>query len=257
MKKIALTLYGLREHCKTLQDLDSTLRRVKEIGYSAIQVSGINYDNISYEEVRQSADKYHLNIIASHENMQQLENDIDTVIRKLKIFDCQFTALGGLSLEEQSKENFQAGIDRLVKVAEKLDKEGIAFGYHNHDHEFKKVTDKNFLEELCNRTENTPLKLELDVHWVARGGGNPEKWIRKVAGRMPVVHIKDYTVLGNSQPVFCEIGEGNLDWEGILKALEETKVDWYVVEQDQPFPGRDIFTSSKISYKNLNKMGLE
>ena len=168
--------------------------------------------------------------------------------------------MGGLSLQEQSKENFQAGIDRLVKVAEKLDKEGIAFGYHNHDHEFKKITDKNFLEELCDRTENTPLKLELDVHWVARGGGNPEKWIRKVAGRMSVVHIKDYTVLGNSQPVhpvFCEIGEGNLDWEGILKALAETGVTWYVVEQDHPFPGRDIFASSEISYNNLNKMGWE
>ena len=84
MKKVALTLYGLREHCKTLQDLDSTLSRVKEIGYSAIQVSGVNYDNISYEEVKKTADKYHLNIIASHENMQQLENDLATVIRKIK-----------------------------------------------------------------------------------------------------------------------------------------------------------------------------
>ena len=34
--KIALTLFNLRDYCKTPQDMDKTLRRIKEIGYEEI-----------------------------------------------------------------------------------------------------------------------------------------------------------------------------------------------------------------------------
>ncbi len=57
------------------------------------------------------------------------------------------------------------------------------------------------------------------------------------------------------QPVMAEIGEGNLDWPGILAACREANVQWYAVEQDI-CPG-DPFESLKISYQNLKQMGVE
>lgn len=58
-------------------------------------------------------------------------------------------------------------------------------------------------------------------------------------------------------PRFCEIGEGNLDWKAIIEACRATNVRWYSIEQDQPFPGRDIFESVKISFNNLRAMGVK
>ena len=39
--KIAVTLYNLREYCKTESDLAETLEKVAGMGYKAVQVSGV------------------------------------------------------------------------------------------------------------------------------------------------------------------------------------------------------------------------
>ena len=55
--------------------------------------------------------------------------------------------------------------------------------------------------------------------------------------------------------LFAEIGEGNLNWDGILEACRESDVEWYIVEQD--VCQRDPFESMKISFENLKAMGVE
>jgi sugar phosphate isomerase/epimerase len=88
---------------------------------------------------------------------------------------------------------------------------------------------------------------------VQHGGGDPAAWIRKVANRMPVVHLKDMVIV-DRQPTMAEVGEGNMNWAAILDACRESGVEWYAVEQDIT-PG-DPFESLAISYRNLAEMGL-
>ena len=38
---IGAQLYNLREYCKTLEDLEKTLYRVAEMGYTIVQLSGV------------------------------------------------------------------------------------------------------------------------------------------------------------------------------------------------------------------------
>jgi sugar phosphate isomerase/epimerase len=150
----------------------------------------------------------------------------------------------------------------LNQIGRKLKDQGIGFGYHNHHVEFLRFTDKTMLEEMVDNTDPELVAFEIDVHWVTRGGGSPVEWIKKVAGRIPVVHFKDFSIVGgerffDAQPAFSEIGEGNLHWEGILAACQDAGVRWYVVEQDQPMPGRSIFESARISLENMRDMGLK
>ena len=39
--KIAVTLFNLREYCKSYEDLDETLGKVKDIGYEQDGVTGL------------------------------------------------------------------------------------------------------------------------------------------------------------------------------------------------------------------------
>ena len=57
-------------------------------------------------------------------------------------------------------------------------------------------------------------------------------------------------------PIFCEVGEGNLEWPQIFEACEQTGVRWYIFEQDQPVEGRDIFESLRITYENMRELGI-
>lgn len=252
--KVAVTLFSVKDYCKTEADLDSTLKKISDIGYKAIQVSAVP---LNPTQVKNAADKYGLKICASHEGLDALRNDFDSIVEKLKLWNCDFTALGypGDALLKASKEEAEDLIEELNTYGRRFSEEGIRFGYHNHHIEFMRIGKTLFLEQLYEKTDSSKFFAEIDVHWVQRGGQNPADWIRKVAGRMPVCHFKDFAIL-EKEPIFCEVGEGNLDWSSIIKACEETSVEWYVVEQDTPVPGRDIFKSLEISFNNLSNMGI-
>jgi sugar phosphate isomerase/epimerase len=104
------------------------------------------------------------------------------------------------------------------------------------------------MEILLNETDPEAFGFIIDTYWVQAGGANPVEWIRKVAGRMGVVHLKDMAII-NSQQAFAEIGQGNLNWASIIKACRDTGVSWYAVEQDICL--RDPFESLKISLEYL------
>ncbi len=251
--KIGVTLYNLRDHCKNEADLASTLERVRGFGYQAVQISGIG--DIKPERVKTLLDANGLYCCATHEKLDALKNDFERTVDKLKLWECDFSAIGS-----GGPDYFRPGgaadlAKELDEIGTKFAEHDIRFGFHNHHREFARFEGKIFIEELFEKSSAENVCFELDLHWVQRGGGNPVSWIRKCAGRAPVVHFKDYSIVG-SDPIFCEVGEGNLEWASILDACRESGVRWYVFEQDQPVEERDIFGSIELTYKNLVKMGV-
>ncbi len=98
------------------------------------------------------------------------------------------------------------------------------------------------------------LKAEIDTYWIQAGGGDPAEWVRKCAGREPLLHLKDMCVTTDREIRMAEIGEGNLNWPAILSAAEEGGVEFALVEQDSCYD-RDPFECLEISYRNLCTMG--
>lgn len=253
--KIAVTLYNLRDYCKTESDLDATLDKVCAIGYQAVQVSGTP---LPADVIKKQLDSHNLFCCATHENMQTIAGDIAPLVDRLKTLECDFTALGAPPAEyRDSLEHVDQLIDIFNRQGEKLMEHGIRLGYHNHDFEFGRIPGSRqiLLDRFYANTDPKNVSAEIDVHWVTRGGGSPVHWIHRVAGRMPVCHFKDFAWV-NGSGVFCEIGEGNLDWPEIIRACNETGVRWFSIEQDRTFMDRDIFESIKISFDNLKAMGV-
>ena len=255
--KIAVTLYNLRAHCQSESDLAATLEKVANMGYQAVQVSGVP---LEAEVIRKQLDAFGLYCCATHENLATISGDPKVIIDKLQTLGCDFTALGspGGDIDASSMEKAVELAEIFKRQGDILGEAGIKLGYHNHHFEFTHIagTRKTMLETIMDLTVGHNVYSELDVHWVTRGGGSPAAWIRKLAGRISVIHFKDFALV-ERQPVFCEIGEGNLDWPEILKACEETGVRWYSIEQDKEFPGRNIFDSIKISIDNLKSWGVK
>lgn len=255
--KIAVTLFNLREHCKTPEDLDRTLEKLCRIGYRVVQVSGVPLDAAV---IGKALEKHGLFCCATHENLETISRP-EELAEKLDTLRCDFAALGAPPPEYRTGEGFEKLKAILEKSGEVLAGHGLKLGYHNHHFEFiRDDGGKTYLSRLYDETSPEKLYAELDVHWIARGGQDPVKWICRCAGRMPVIHFKDFAVVsenGEYRPAFCEVGEGNLDWPEILRACEEAGVRFYSVEQDMPFGTRDIFESMKISFDNLTGMGVK
>jgi sugar phosphate isomerase/epimerase len=84
------------------------------------------------------------------------------------------------------------------------------------------------------------------------GGGNPAGWCTRLAGRLPLLHMKDYAVGPENTPVMAAVGEGNLDWKAIVAAAEQSGCEWFIVEQDSGFTDAFAAIESSLAYIREN-----
>ena len=243
LSQVAAQLYTLRDFCKTPSDIATTLQKVKAIGYDSVQVSGLG--PIGEKVLLGLAKDNGLTICATHEGIDALLKTPEAIIERLQQLECSHTALGfpgGVDLGSldgvlQFAHSFEAAAKKFVDA-------GLTLSHHNHHQEFRHIGGKTVMDVLLENTSY--LGFELDTYWVQYGGANPESWCRKVAGRIPLLHLKDYGVDSDNKVVYTEIGNGNLEFSAIIAAAEFGGCQWFIVEQDTT--PADPFDSLKISY---------
>ena len=251
---IGAQLYTLRDFCQNLPDIVETFKKVRAIGYTTVQLSGLGpVDPKELAKVLQDSD---LTVAATHVGWDRFLNELDTVIEEHNLWACKHPAIGGLSEDYRTEEGLKRFIDELGPVAAKLKAVGMDFSYHNHNHELTRIGRSTWLAALYAGTSPDMLKAEIDTYWIQAGGGDPAEWVKACAGREPLLHCKDMCITPQREQRYAEIGEGNLNWPAILKAAEDGGVECLLVEQDVCYE-RDPFESLKISYNNLKAMGYE
>lgn len=249
---LAAQLYNVREFTKTASDLAVTLKKIRAIGYTAVQISAIG--PIPDAEVKSMLDDNGLTVCITHVRLPWVWQDLDTIIAQHRLWNCKHVAIGSMPPEYRANEDgFRRFSAQANAIGKKLHAAGLTFSYHNHSFEFVRFGKRTGLDLIFEETDPRYVQAELDTYWIQHGGGDPIGWIKKMNRRMPVVHLKDMVIL-DGKPAMAEIGEGNLNWRGILQACRESQVEWYAVEQD--VCQRDPFESLKISFENLNAMGL-
>jgi len=152
-------------------------------------------------------------------------------------------------LNMQSREAVYGLIRGLEETGKVLNDAGKVLAYHTHDMELQLLDGKPVLERIFAETEEALLKAELDTYWLHAGNASPEAWCAHMKDRLPLLHLKDYTVSVDGTPRFGEIGSGVLDFRRIIATAEASGCDWFIVEQDT-CPG-DPFESLQQSFRYI------
>jgi sugar phosphate isomerase/epimerase len=249
-KRAGAQLYTIRDYAKTPEDINDSLRKIKEIGYTTVQASGLG--PIPADELAAIARSHDLKIVITHMPYARFVDDLDGLIKEHHTLGCGIAGLGGLPEEFRSAEGYVAFAKNFSAIADELGKNGLKFSYHNHHFEFQKFDGKLGMDILVEQTNPETFLFTLDTYWVQVGGGDPSVWIRKLKGRVDAIHLKDMTIIDEKQ-IMTEIMEGNLHWPEIFMASEEAGVKWYLVERDSG--PTEAFDSLRISYENLKKAG--
>lgn len=247
ISQVAIQLYTLRDHCKTAADFAVTMKKVREIGYTAVQVSGVG--PIPEAEIVAMCKAEGLTICATHEGALKILDETDAVIERLKKLGTKLTAYPHpAGVDFTSREQIDTLVKKLDAAGAKFRAAGLTLGYHNHGIEFVKVpgTQTTFLDYVFANTDPKNLVGEIDTYWVQFGGGDPVEWAAKLRGRLPFIHLKDYTFIAEGKPFYTEIGNGTLPFKKIITEAEKSGCEWFIVEQDST-PG-DPFVSIKQSF---------
>ena len=248
--RIGAQLFTLHDFCKTTDEFAESLKKVADIGYEIVQVSGTcDYDP---HWLKEQLDQNGLRCVLTHIPRERLVGETDAVIAAHTVFDCKNIGLGSFFIEDKDGQRFEDFVSEFSVVSKKLRENGKYFMYHNHDHEFRKEGNKTYFQKLAETFSPEDMGFTLDTFWVQAGGGDPAWWIENLAGRLPCIHLKDYAY-GRKMAV---LGEGNINFDRVFEKAEKSGVEYMLVEQDDCY-GEDPFECLKRSYHYLKARGFE
>jgi inosose dehydratase len=148
-----------------------------------------------------------------------------------------------MGLSDEQWITFAAGAEKVAKAVK--DKYGMRTVFHHHCGGYVETPWE--VAKLMKLTDPNLLGLCLDMGHFAFGGGDPVEALEKYYSRIWHVHFKDFdpkvgrAAIENNydyfksveEGVFCELGQGNVDFQSIVDILNKKGFDgWIVVEQD-------------------------
>ena len=173
--QIGAQFFTVRNQCQTLDDFALTLKKVADIGYKTVQISG----TCPYEAqwLREQLDKNGLQCVLTHIPVPRLVGETAQVIADHHVFGCENIGLGWYAFnEEKEEESYAHFMNTFPKVAQDIRAGGRYFMYHNHDQEFKRAPgggSQIILEKLAQEIPAEVMGFTLDTFWVQAGGGDP------------------------------------------------------------------------------------
>ena len=266
MLPIALQLYTVRDVAES--DPVNILSQVKEMGYDGVELAGM-YGKCP-ADMRALLDSVGLTAISAHVSYNEMIAAPEDVIGGYGVAGCPWIAIPYMADEYRigaaKYDEAIAGIKLLGETAKKL---GMTLLYHNHEFEFAKFNGEFALDLLYKAVPADLLQTQVDTCWAKVGGVDPAEYIRKYAGRAPIVHLKDFHMEGaandangqdgktpkrNNTFKFRHIGAGMQDIPSIVKASEEAGAKWLVVEQDFPTEGMTSVECARESLAYLRSL---
>lgn len=274
-RPIGVQLYALGEAAQ--KDLGGTLKKLSAIGYRDFELPG--FYNRAPKDLRADADAAGARFNCIHLSMpnrlppgglglmtgtQELADALNTLgvykaVLPVPLLPDSFDPAGGRKALLDGV--VAGGLDMWKRLADTLNERGAALkpygielGYHNHNMEFRPQDGTTGWEVLLGRLDPKVTFLELDLGWITAGGLDPAAELRRLKGRVKMVHLKDVKASTKTnyelQQDPAECGLGKFDWKAVLTACEAAGVEHYYVEQEPPFT-RDRFESMKISHDFL------
>ncbi len=246
--QISLQLYTVRE--ETANDMPGTLRRISEIGYSAVEFAG--YGDLSPQNLKPIIDDLGLSASGAHVPFDSWEADPESVITDMHTLDCAHAILPMAPPEYREDEAMVASLaESLNRWGELCSQGSVTFSYHNHDFEFAPLGQTTMWDVLVSETDPSLVHFELDLYWVRYGGADPEPLLRNLGDRISLVHLKD--MASDDTRADLPVGEGIMPWTSLLEEADAASVEWYVAEQDNPRDALEDVRTSLRSMRNLTR----
>src|SRR5437763_13417051 len=209
---VALELYTARDDLE--RHFSGTPRCIAAMGYPAVE--GGHYRTVETGAMKALLDETGLQVSAVLYGLPALEADLDAEIDYCRAIGSSYLVLSWVHPAQRAGDILPALAGRLNEFGRRCRERGLVFGYHNHDHEFAQRDGAYLLDHLLDATDPALVVLELDVYWAAYAGADPTAYLRRRAGRVPLLHLKDMA----ADRSFAEVGDGTLDLPAIFAAAE-------------------------------------
>ncbi len=231
-QNFGLQLYTLRDVMPT--DPKGTLKQVASFGYK--QIEGYEHNGMSMfwgmknTEFKKLMDDLGMKMISSHCNINQ---DFERKAAEAAEIGMQYLLCAYLG-PQKTIDDFKKFAETFNQRGEVCRKNGIKFGYHNHDYGFVQLEGQYPQDVLMQNTDKGLVDFEMDIYWVVTAGQDPIAWFNKYPDRFKLCHVKDRKKGAplSDRDASVILGTGDIDFNKILKEADAKGMKYYIVEQE-------------------------
>lgn len=241
MRPIGLQLYTLRKPFAA--DPLGTLSRIRETGYNAVEFAAPLGSDFAGFAARMK--DIGLDCPSAHVGLDDMAGRPDEVLAMAATLGCRYLVMPYVMPDQR---DWTAVIATLGAFARRAGAEGLRVAYHHHDFEFERADGVRPFDRLVTETDPAFVDFELDVYWLRKAGEDPRAVIERMAGRVKLIHLKDYLPDGG----MTDVGAGTLDFAALIGAADAAGAEHYFVEHD--FPPSPWWPSVEASLAHLRTL---
>jgi len=229
MNRIALQLYSVRE--SLVEDLDATVARVRQIGYTAVEAM-FWPDIVSVDALAGRLRREGLQACSLHVPLPDGEN-IAALARAAS--ELETTDIVWHGWPRDPRHDSLEGVLELAHsyrdAAALSARNGLRLSLHNHWWEFQSIagdTSGNRPIDLWKSELGTAVGYELDTYWIRVAGADPVSELQALPAPPHHVHLKDGP--GDTESAKTALGTGVLPLDALIPCIPSDT--WKIVEMD-------------------------
>jgi sugar phosphate isomerase/epimerase len=250
--KFGIQVYSVKEDME--KDPIATLRNLAAYGYQQIESfegsKGIFW-GMQPKEMKQLMNDLGMELIASHcnytDNLAQKAEAAASIGMKYLI--CPWIG------PQKSLSEYQKIAQQFQEAGKICAKAGIRFAYHNHAYSFEAIDGQLPQDILMKETDPALVDFELDMYWSETAGVDTAAWLKKYSGRFRLCHIKDRSKQGNGPNASCNLGEGKINYQNLLRVAKNNGMEYFLVEQEK-FDGSTPMKSAAANARYMQQIKL-
>jgi sugar phosphate isomerase/epimerase len=242
---LSFQLYSAR----TFEPLEAQLKLLAGLGYKKVEAFGGLLNDP--QKLKSQLEAHGLSMPSVHVGLDRLRADPAAAVRLCRDLGVQtiFAPAPPLGERDGGEAEWTALGRELDRIGKIVTAEGLKFGWHNHHWEFAKAGDgRHYLDLMLEQAPD--LLWQADIAWMVRGGADPVPELRRYAGRIESVHVKDIAPAGQcmDEDGWADPGHGVLDWSTLVPVLKEIGVSLFVAEHDKP---NDVARFARRAYATV------
>lgn len=231
-QNFGIQLYTVRDVLP--QDPKGVLTQLAAFGYKEIEsyegAKGMFW-GMSNTEFKKLMDDLGMKIVSSHCDMNK---DFERKAAEAAEIGMTYLLCPWLG-PQKTLDDFKRYADTFNQRGEVCRRNGIRFGYHNHDYSFILQEGQYPQDVLMKNTDPTTVDYEMDIYWVVTAGQNPIEWFNRYPERFKLSHVKDRkkNISLEQREESVVLGTGMIDFPTILKAGKQKGMRHFLVEQEK------------------------
>lgn len=208
------------------RDAAGTMAAVAAAGFDEVEFAGF-YGHTA-AQMRELIDRNKLTSPAGHVSIDDLRAQLPQLLVDADVLGWRWLIVPWIDQRERTAAGYHAIAADLNRAGAIAADNGVGIGYHAENYDFRPLQDGTIPYDIL--LSEGRCAMELDTYWIAKGGGDPLKYLSRHRGRFPLLHIKDITADGK----MANAGEGIIDFPAIIAAARRQGAAHFIIENDEP-----------------------